>query len=409
MNKKHLQFIALIAIIAIQSSVYNVVAQEITLDMEKQEISCAGMNDGNARVKVSGGNAPYSYKWSNGEETSLINDIGSGVYTITVSDSNGNTALNAVSLLDVEPISVVLDIEDGKCGNLGKITAKVTGGLGPFQYNWSNGGFDSQIRNLEEGEYSLKVTDRGSCPTYQSADIIIHGEGLAIKSEFELPTCSGDGNGQISIKQTGGEMPIDYLWNNGSTGVSLSNVAAGTYSVFAIDAFGCTDGLVIFLPEPEPLNVDIINQSNSLLAKVEGGSPSYSYVWSNGATGTTVLSNLSPGTYGLTVDDKNGCTASDMADVLGPLTAQDIDSVNSFSLHSTQIHNIIEVKLALSFPQEISFRVYDQSGALINIQNESGASFNKALQLSADLPAGILYVHISSSEGWYFTDKVVKL
>lgn len=409
MSKKHLQLIAFIVILALQLSTYSIVAQELTSVMSKNEISCAGMNDGYAKVSASGGIPPYSYKWSNGEETTFINNIGPGIHTVTVSDSKGSTSLNAINLVEVMPMTLKLEPEDGTCGNLGKITAKLSGGLGPFQYSWSNGSFNAQIRDLEAGTYSLKVTDRGNCPMVESAAVINHGDGLMLDSNFDIPTCIGESNGQISVSQSGGAMPIKYLWNNGATGTSLQNITAGTYSVFATDALGCTDGIVFILANPDTLKVEIINQSNSLFAKVDGGSPSYDYVWSNGAIGTTVISNLSAGTYGLTVEDSNGCSATDEYDIVGPLSAESIDGLQFFTFKSNVIEDELQIELSLDFSQTISFQVYHQSGALILSQSEVGNSFSTSLLLDHEVPSGMSYIRISSSEGWSFVEKFVKL
>ena len=169
------------------------------LDMFKQDISCSGVSDGNAGVAVSGGIPPYSYTWSTGEESSTIGSLSPGTYLVTVTDSNGTSEFNAVNLADITPMEVELRALDGYCGDLGKITAIVTGGLGPYFYNWSNGSFESEIRDVDQGTYSVVVTDRGNCPIEKEEDVVVNGEGLKLNVSIEKPSCFGDNLSLIHI------------------------------------------------------------------------------------------------------------------------------------------------------------------------------------------------------------------
>ena len=211
----------------------------------------------------------------------------------------------------------------------------------------------------------MVVTDRGNCPIEKEEDVVVNGEGLKLNVSIEKPSCFGDNDGFINVSQTGGEMPIDYSWSNGSIDTSIENLISGTYTVFAKDAFGCTDGLVIMLPDPEELKAEIINQDNSLFAKVTGGNPSYSYVWSNGAEGTTVISNLEAGDYGLTVEDSKGCIDSAMGEILSPLSTIRPDQVLTYSMYPNLVSDNLRIEMELSQAELITFEVYSVGGSLI--------------------------------------------
>ena len=376
--------------------------------MFKADISCNGIADGNAGVEVSGGTPPYTYKWSTGAETSTIGNIGPGTYTVTVTDSNEIEAQNGVNLADISPVAIELIVTDGTCGNKGIIEAIVTGGIGPFQYAWSTGSFQTSIQDLEEGEYSLTVTDRGSCDISESTSVLVYGEGLQLSEEFTNPTCTEASDGKISISQTGGQDPIEYLWNDGSQGTSIENLKAGTYSISAQDALGCTDGFVIILRDPDELIVEIINQNNSLFARVEGGTPPYSYEWSNGVTGSAVISNLATGEYYLTVTDNNGCMADDVGDVLGPLSAESIAQIESFQMFPSIVKDQLQVQLQLLQSEQISFDIFSTNGQLLNKQIVQGQNLNLSLNNILNLQSGLYFMRISSNEGWSFTEKFIK-
>lgn len=376
--------------------------------MFKADVSCAGMTDGNAGVAASGGVGPYTYLWSTGATTSTIGNLGPGTYTVTVTDNAGTVENNGVNLKDLDPIKVELNVTDGICGRLGKIAATVTGGIGPFQYDWNNGSFASEIQDLDEGEYSVTVTDRGSCDTPESAAVLVFGEGLALNASFLDPSCVGAMDGNIAVSQTGGQLPITYTWNNGNTSTTLENLGAGMYSISAVDALGCNDGFVIILRDPDQLVVELINQNNSLFAKVEGGNPPYKYEWSNGVTGSAVISNLASGEYYITVTDNNECEANDMADVLGPLSAADINEIESFQLFPNIVHSELNVQLRLLQSENVSFEIFSTNGQLLKSQEIYGQNINQGFSDLSNLQTGLFFLRISSDAGWSFTEKFIK-
>jgi len=383
-------------------------AQSLTVNMFKSDISCAGASDGNAGADVSGGIEPYLYIWSNNAETATIGNLGPNTYTVTITDAAGNTITNGVNLPEVEPLEVVLIAEDGKCGKLGKVRAEVSGGIGPYFYDWSNGKFEPEIRDVEQGTYDVTVTDRGRCPVEKTAEVIVHGEGLDLSAVFELPSCSGDADGWISISQTGGEMPIEYMWVDGPSGTNRENLESGTYSISAVDAFGCVDGMEIILPDRELLAVEIINQNNSLFAKVEGGTPSYEYSWSNGVTGSSVISNLETGEYSLTVEDSRGCISFGFGDVLGPLSTNGISAIEQFSLYPTLVHSELFLQLELSSSESISAEIYSLDGQSQKRKESEGQNIQFQFSDLDKLNTGLYLVKISSTSGWSFSEKFIK-
>ncbi len=61
---------------------------------------CNGEATGTAEATPAGGTPPYSYAWSNGATTSSITGLAAGEYTVTVTDANGCTATNVITLID---------------------------------------------------------------------------------------------------------------------------------------------------------------------------------------------------------------------------------------------------------------------------------------------------------------------
>src|SRR4029077_1335171 len=109
--------------------------------------------------------------------------------------------------------------------------------------------------------------------------------------------------------------PYHYLWSTGATTDSISGLTGGIYSVIVTDSGGCQKTVYLQIQSPPQI---VFNQSvigtgcgagstGSITTNVSGGKPPFSYLWSTGAT-TTSIPGLTAGTYTLTVTDSTGCT-----------------------------------------------------------------------------------------------------
>ncbi|MBK8700092.1 MAG: T9SS type A sorting domain-containing protein [Saprospiraceae bacterium] len=199
-------------------------------------------------------------------------------------------------------------------GSIGIFTA---GGTGSLETTWSNGQTGEDIINLAAGFYTASVTDDNGCfltETYQITQPDLLNPTINITAPI---SCNGGSNGVLSVTVAGGTSPFIYLWSNGSTANSASGLAAGTHVITVTDNKGCTSVKQTTLSNPTPIMVATASSSNascpgiangSASITIAGGKSPYTVNWSTGETGTT-LSNVTSGTYPLTVTDNAGCTA----------------------------------------------------------------------------------------------------
>ncbi len=282
-------------------------------------VLCNGQNTGSATALAMGGSTPYTYNWSNGGSGATINNLAAGTYTVTVTDNSSATA--TASVVITQPTLLVLTaptITNVICngGNNGSITAHASGGVSPYLFNWSTGANTATISNLTAGSFTVTVTDDNGCTknaTYQVTQppvIVINLVNLTNES------CAGANNGSITISVSGGVNPLFEEWSNGSTGTTISGLMPGSYSVTVTDNSDCTKsasftinaGGTVSITTNQLQNVTCPGGSNgSISITATGGVSPYTYNWSNGAT-TSTISNLSAGTYAVTVTDNHGCT-----------------------------------------------------------------------------------------------------
>ncbi|MBU6340801.1 MAG: T9SS type A sorting domain-containing protein [Bacteroidetes bacterium] len=135
-------------------------------------------------------------------------------------------------------------------------------------------------------------------------------------------SCYGGNNGTATAIGTGGWTPYTYLWSNGATTQTITGLVAGTYSVTVTDLDQGYNMGSITLTQPQLLGVTAYGESQicgivpdgKATAVPFGGTPPYTYLWSNGGT-SPQITGLPSGTYTVTVTDVKGCTATASATV----------------------------------------------------------------------------------------------
>jgi len=292
---------------------------------QQTQISCHSTSTASLNVFVTGGKAPFKYLWSNGQEGTSVNGLMAGIYHVTISDAAGTSFTATADIKEPDAISVSVTADGIASTGLsdGKATAKVTGGVTPYQYTWDNGEKTSKAVKLSSGNHIVSITDANGCTTSGTIDITENVLALEVTIEQKsVIHCADSPDASIEAIVNGGKSPYTYKWNNEGRSVSLEHIGQGLYTLTVTDAVGHTATSVISVDTPLPLSVDIKvessasanNANGKAIATVTGGKGKYNYTWDTGEK-TQRAEKLPAGTHAMTVTDENGCTTTGNVDI----------------------------------------------------------------------------------------------
>lgn len=292
----------------------------LTCEVSITEDPCVD-SSGDATVSVDGGTAPYTYLWNTGDTSITVGTLPGGTWTVIVTDANGCTSTCEGIIPDVLPLSCSTTTTDSSCGeNNGTATVTVSLGTAPYSYVWSNSATTAVNTNLAAGTYTVTITDANGCSLSCSTDV--QNDSDLTLSFLVVDTRCGEENGVAQALVNFGTQPYSYLWNNGATTFTVPNLSAGTYSVTVTDSAGCSlenSGLIASSTSitcsitSTPSTCDESN--GTITATIVGGVGPFTYNWSTGlvAIGTPDntygITNLPTGSYSVTIEDSNGCSA----------------------------------------------------------------------------------------------------
>ncbi|WP_067145665.1 T9SS type A sorting domain-containing protein [Pseudotamlana agarivorans] len=326
-------------------------ATKMTIDATKLNVSEAGETDGAIFTTVSGGVAPYTYSWKgpnlNNVSTNDITNLTQGLYTLTVKDANGCEVSQTFNITEPEKLNVTAtqSLSIICNGDLAEITAKVTGGVPNYTYNWyqvgvtvpltDDDGKQEILSNIKPGSYYVTITDANLISI--NSEIIEITEPEVLKAELTSKTdiiCEGVTSGSINIAVTGGTPPYTFYWNDEISTQNISNLPSGAYTFYVIDKNGCySSDIDVTIENPiNPLHIQDVEITNiseysandgSINLTVSGGKPKYEYEWTRLSDGNifsnqpTVI-NLSPGIYQVNITDANACTITQEYNITQP-------------------------------------------------------------------------------------------
>ncbi|MHA7129433.1 T9SS type B sorting domain-containing protein [Algoriphagus namhaensis] len=217
---------------------------EIMVSATATEASCASVADGAISLAVSGGVSPYTVNWSDGQSGLAIQNLTAGTYTATITDSEGCTTQQSVTLAAGTDLQVgIKDRKDASCSTSADGSARVAIDGNYSQVIWSDGITDETLRtNLQPGAYNVKVINAEGCEVVTSFEIQSPpGLTAKIESTLDVDCAIGSVKGVAWVSIQGGVEPYTVTWNeSNATNREINFNQATTLQVTVIDANGCS-------------------------------------------------------------------------------------------------------------------------------------------------------------------------
>ena len=334
-------------------------------------ISCQGGSNGAATASGSGGVGPYTYLWSTGATTAVASNLAASTYTVTITDKNNCSGIRQITLSNPAGMNVTTaSVTNASCPGVpnGSATIAVAGGNSPYTVLWSTGTSGLTINSVTSGTYECTVTDNKLCTKVASVTIGSNQQATLQTDTLFPPSCFGGSDGSISIEALNAN-GYTITWSTGTTGTSISNVPAGTYTAVANNTAGCvSNSLTIELNQPAAIALDTAivhsiscagNEDGSIEVAFTGGTGTLHYVWSNDSIGN-FIDSLTAGTYFVTTTDTNGCVASDSFQIINPDTLM----VDTFTMFSPLCYNSSDGSITLAAVGGTGALAYNWAGGL---------------------------------------------
>ena len=415
---------------------------EFTSSGSVTDIDCNGNESGAIDLSVDGGTANYIYAWTKTGDDSYsattqdLTDLSAGTYNVTITDASDCTTTNSFTI--VEPTELIiadagLSTEIACFGDNGQIRVDITQESVPVtedltpEYTYALYQGDSVVQttttsdlnytfDAPAGTYKVRVTDASGCFKETTDITLTQPDPISISTNnTSNVSCNGGSDGLIDITISGGttnnssSYTIQWIKENDSNfsanSEEISNLSSGTYTVTITDSNECSVSDTFIISEPDELtssgsitNIDCNgNENGAIDLSVDGGTANYIYAWtktgddSYSAT-TQDLTDLSGGTYNVTITDANDCTTTNSFTIIEPVELIIADAGLSTEIACFGDNGLIRVNITQATVASYTYALY-QGNSVVQTTTISDLNY------TFSAPAGTYEVRVTDANG----------
>ena len=415
---------------------------EFTSSGSVTDIDCNGNESGAIDLSVDGGTANYIYAWTKTGDDSYsattqdLTDLSAGTYNVTITDASDCTTTNSFTI--VEPTELIiadagLSTEIACFGDNGQIRVDITQESVPvtedsipdYTYDLYQGDSVVQTNTTSDlnytfdapaGTYKVRVTDASGCFKETTDITLTQPDPISISTNnTSNVSCNGGSDGLIDITISGGttnnssSYTIQWIKENDSNfsanSEEISNLSSGTYTVTITDSNDCSVSDTFIISEPDELtssgsitNIDCNgNENGAIDLSVDGGTANYIYAWtktgddSYSAT-TQDLTDLSGGTYNVTITDANDCTTTNSFTIIEPVELIIADAGLSTEIACFGDNGLIRVNITQATVASYTYALY-QGDSVVQTTTISDLNY------TFSVPAGAYEVRVTDANG----------
>lgn len=237
-----------------------------------------------------------------------------------------------------------------------------------------------------------------TCSPITFFSIFSTGDTSALRPSVNVQpiSCNDAFDGSITVNISGGTPPYTYNWSNGTSSATANLLTEGNYDVTITDSNGETMVLDFDMRQPDPLDVDIVQNGNILQAQVSGGTPNYTYNWSNGSQSTAANVTSTETFYLVEVQDAQGCKVTKSVEV--DLTSvEEIGNLTDVSIYPNPVNGgtSVQVQFNSTSTTTAQLQVFDNTGRVVAsepLQLQNGSNIYSLT--TNNWGAGIYFVRI---------------
>jgi len=296
-------------------------------------------SDGSLTFTITGGTLPFYYSGSTGQveysnsRSFELTGLTSGNYQLNVTDydlckrtfSSNLTPSGGFDIVDIVVTNSNCSSDNGSI----KITID---GTASNNYVYSLTGITTGVvqtsttasqtktfSNLANDTYNIAISGTGSNCVYSTTKTISSTDKFTVSTNITGTTCGGANGAVQAVVSSGYTSPLDYVLSDGQQIIDLAfsaytfdGLSSGVYTLTVTDAENCSVTKSININSSSNMNFGlfgtdcVLGNDGSAEVIVNSGNPPFTYLWSNGETGSTIT-NLSGDTYDVTVTDSDGC------------------------------------------------------------------------------------------------------
>ena len=365
---------------------------------------CFGESTGYLAVLAQGGTGALSYLWSNSDTGNAIQNLDSGLYSVTITDSNNCSLDLSQAIVWPDQIAVNFMVTNASCdvSSDGSLIANGVGGTGSLNYAWSTTDTSMMIDSLSIGVYSLSITDSLGCEVVDSATVSFLATSPSLVPIDDQNICRGD-----SVEIVLQTNASNALWSNNATNLSETFINEGLYWVEVEDS-NCyaSDTFSVFVNELPMFDLgnDTLICVDSLQVGIELSGPlgMDAYNWNTGEVNQQIVV-YQIGIYSLVVIDSNGCEYFDelMIDSGTCVGINDIARSINVLVYPNPNRGSFHLEVD-GFEGSLSYRFIDSQGKLIQ-----KGTLNQQHQFTFDALSKGLYQMILVTESGAVVTKAV--
>ena len=308
------------------------------------DVLCAGEDNGEVVLNVTGGNGGYTYNWTpdppNGDGTNTASGLTAGAISVIVADANGCDTTVTFTINEPLPLSATGSSTPSQCLLCnGTATVNVTGGTGLTFIAWIDpnfqiAGFGNTLDSLCAGVYIASIADQNGC-LLQQAVPVIDSDGEVITAIGDTTSCPDVCDGTVEVQFTCNDPACSIAWFGGNGfplfqfGNTVSNLCAGTYYAEVTNNSGCVSIDTAFVVAPDPIVANISTTPVTCAGDCDGtatvgptgGTGPYAFNWSPdpiSGDGTPSVDSLCAGVYTVLITDFTGCDTTVSVLILEP-------------------------------------------------------------------------------------------